>query len=125
MEIPRHVHKNGGLGQGGESRIVSTEAELDAAVADGWVVDPNAKTWTVSAEEGERADRASSDFLYGVTVVDTPPEAPPDAPIPDVLDDPDGAPPEEPLDSTEVDDAFVHPDSAPPVKRKPGRPRKS
>ena len=121
MELPRHVHKHGGVGQGGESKIVSTEAELDAAVADGWVVDPNAATFGVSAEEGERADRAASEFLYGVTSADTPAVEPPDEPIPDILDDPDGAPPDK---EPEGDDAAVEP-VVEPVKRKPGRPRKA
>jgi len=118
MELPRHVHKHGGVGQGGESRIVSTEAELDAAVADGWVVDPNAGPDPSVTALTER------ELAALVTVANMEPIADTSVayePIPDVLDDPDGVPPAE---EPEGEDAAITP-TEPVVKRKPGRPRKA
>lgn len=110
LEVPRHVHKKDGT-----SKVVHDGDELDAAVAAGWLIDPNqqavvltdaASDFTVSATEGELADIAASEFLY--------------APIPDILDYHDGAPSGDDVDTEPAESDS--PSDAP--KRKPGRPKK-
>jgi hypothetical protein len=110
LEIPRHVHKRGGLGQGGESKVVSTLDELALAEADGWVVDPNAVPQLPEPVAVDYTENASSEAVVSV---------------PDVLDDPDCAPPSDVSEDSESDASEAESDNTEPAKRRPGRPRKS
>jgi hypothetical protein len=106
-ELPRHVKKPGGLW-----KRVENEAELAAALAEGWVVKlseavPPSTSGVVLTDA---AYPSASDTFTGSPfpgTLETPRVA--DAPIPDIIDDPDGAPPAEP-------------DAEPEPKR--GRPKK-
>lgn len=72
LEIPRHVHK-----RDGSSRIVADETELRAAVADGWLVDPNAP------DGPQEAPQALDEAEAAPAAPDAPsePAAAPDAPV--------------------------------------------
>ncbi len=58
IEVPRHLHKAGGVGLGGESCVVSTEDELHAALDAGWGIDANASLPVALPEPSEPPQEA-------------------------------------------------------------------
>ena len=97
IDLPRHVKKPGGAWL-----LVETPAELEAALADGWVL---------------RVPVPS-----GIVLTDAPEV--PSAPFPSVLDDPDGVPAEAPEDEDDPAEDEDAPTADTPPKRGRGRPRK-
>ncbi len=107
LELPRMVKKPG------ETKVVNSKDELEAALAEGWVL-----------RLEDYKDPNPAPRLWKDKPVEPAPE-----PFPDVLDDPDGAPPAavEPAEPDLASELPADLEKQEPEseKRKPGRPRKS
>lgn len=120
LEFPRHVHKGGGWGiAGGESKVV-TEADFAAALADGWVVDPNESYAPITLTVTEVPALAAQD------VAGEPPDADDGEPAAEQDEGAGGEPEEAECGEDVADEAGTTAGEAVErTKRKPGRPRRS
>ncbi len=111
LEVPRHLHKDGGLGQGGQSVLVQTEDELRLAVAAGWFIDANdpRQAKPVSIVLTDASDVILDEVLRASLELTA-------VPAPEQSQAEDAATEDGALDEPALSD--------PPVKRGPGRPRK-